>query len=254
VLYCSCRHTFLPYVDILFISYVCTLYIACLCTFSYFVLPLDLEELKDNCIRQFQAKIDVSLCCEPPAKRTKTSAAAAANRVLAGTSTKKDEPFYDHDVYTLNLPYHNKIRDNVYDLAHQFSNTVKHILTWTKNHKKQDKVVFTNAMRTMETDVLNRFPELKYMENPPQGRRKYPTPPWVTSTARQKKIDSLANFKLKVPSDWPTVRSLFESLKHRKSSENLLMAGPVGFYFLRLTDMRDDYRDAFIELLRILQK
>ena len=92
------------------------------------------------------------------------------------------------------------------------------------------------------------------MDNPPKGRRKNPTPPWVTSPARQEQIDSLANFKLKVPADWPTVRSLFESLKHRKSAENLLMAGPVGFYFLRLTDMREDYRDAFIELLSLLQK
>ena len=215
---------------------------------------IDLEELTANCVREFGSKIDAALCCEAPAKRTKTSAVAAANRVRAGTSRKEDEAFYDNDVYTLLLPYHNKIRDNLYDLAHQFSNTVKHILTWTKNHKKADKVVFSNAVRSMETDDLQRFPDLKHMANPPRGRRKYPTPPWVTSLTRQKEIDTLADFKLKVPADWPTVRSLFESLKHRKSSENLLMAGPVGFYFLRLTDMRHDYRDVFIELLAILQK
>ena len=215
---------------------------------------VEFEELKDDCIRNFKSMIDTSECCEPPTKRTKNSAAEAADRVLDGTSSKRDEPFYDHDIYTLNLSYHDKICHNVYDLAHQFSNTVKHILTWTKNHTKKDKVVFNNATRTLETNVLKRFPELKFMENPPRGRKKYPTPPWVTSTARQNQIDSLANFKLKVPQDWPTVRSLFESLKHRKTSENLLMAGPVGFYFLRLTDIRDDYRDAFIELLRLLQK
>jgi hypothetical protein len=131
---------------------------------------------------------------------------------------------------------------------------VKHILTWTKNHKKHDKVVFTEALRSLETDKLKRFPQLKKILKPRKGERTYPVPPWVTSTPRQKEIDSLANFKLKVPADWPTVRSLFESLKHRKSSENLLMAGPVGFYFLRLTDMRTDYRDAFIDLLFILQR
>ena len=208
----------------------------------------------ENCIAEFGEKIDADLCCQPPTKRTKTSAGAAANRVLQGLSRPSNEPFYDHDVYTTNLPYHNKIRDVLYDLAHQFANTVKQILTWTKNHTKKDKVVFTSALRSFETEDLNRFPSLQYKENPERGRRKNPVPPWVTSTERQKQIDTLADFKLKVPTDWPTVRSLFESLKHRKCTENLLMAGPVGFYFLRLTDMRFDYRDAFIELLHILQR
>ena len=65
---------------------------------------------------------------ECPAKRTKESAIASGNRVQQGAAKKKDEAYHDVDIFTVALWYHDKVKDNMYDNAHQFANAIKQLL------------------------------------------------------------------------------------------------------------------------------
>ena len=83
----------------------------------------------------------------PPTKRTKKEAVDAGNRVLAGESVEKDEPYRDVDIYTTTLWYHDKIAHTMYDLAHQFGNVIKHMLTYIRNTNKKGTVKFSTDVR-----------------------------------------------------------------------------------------------------------
>jgi hypothetical protein len=189
---------------------------------------------------------------ERPPKRTKTSAIAAANRVLSGESARGDEAYFDVDEYTLSLWYHHKINHTLYDLAHQFTNVIKHIFNWMKNTTSDKKLKFTTAVRAFETKYMGRFPDLRENSesNNPQGL-KYPKPPWVARN--QAEIDSLPSL-CKCPSKWSAYRKMFAHLGFAKSSETLLFAGDVGAYTLRHVDMDPVYRDLFIEVLRLIER
>ena len=59
---------------------------------------------------------------------------------------------------------------------------------------------------------------------------------------------------MKLPSCYPTVRSVFLDLGFMKTAETLLLAGDAGAYILSLLDIEPVYRDLFIELLRLIQR
>ena len=48
------------------------------------------------------------------------------------------------------------------------------------------------------------------------------------------------------------VRKVFEDLDFMKTSELLLLGGPVGVYILGLTDIRNDYKKQFSSLLTLI--
>ena len=187
---------------------------------------------------------------QPPAKRTKQSAIDSGNRVLTGQATKPNEAYWDVDIFTQLLWYHNKIDHTLYDLAHQFTNMIKHTFGWMKNITSNSTVKFTPVVRTFETKIMGRFPELKPIELK-NGQKKNPKAPWVAKNAAE--VDQLARL-CKVPSGWADLRMMFKDLGFAKSPETLLFAGHVGGYTLRHVDMDDDYRSMFIELYRMIEK
>jgi hypothetical protein len=165
-----------------------------------------------------------------PAKRTKTSAIASGNRVLSGESARSDEAYFDVDHYTLSLWYHHKIRHTLYDLAHQFTNIIKHIFNWMRNTTTTNKLKFNPVVRAFETMQMGRFKDL-----------------------RTDQVDALASL-CKSVAGWATYRKMFAHLGFAKSSETLLFAGDVGAYTLRHVDIDPRYRSLFIEVLRLIER
>ena len=219
-------------------------------------LPETAKSLRDDYKEEFAEVASVwPSAFEPrPAKRTKLNAIASGNRVLRGESRFKDEAYKDVDNYTTSLWYHDKIKHTLYDLAHQFANVIKHMLKYMKNKKKGDKLVFTPKERSHEVDVLGRFPELSVVTGKrKKGEQKFPMPPWVASSSSQREVDSLADI-LKIPAEWPAVRSIFRDLGFMKTSETLLLAGDAGAYLIRVADIPSKYCALFIELVRIIQR
>jgi hypothetical protein len=189
-----------------------------------------------------------------PPKRTKRSAIESGNRVLTQQSTRHNEAYTDIDCYTQSLWYHNKILHTLYDLAHQFTNIIKHTFNWMKNTTTKNSVKFTPAVRGFETMTMSRFPGLKAISVRVPGSNKpkfqYPKPPWVATNAKE--VDRLPSL-CRVPLGWAAYRSMFKDLGFAKSSETLLFAGDVGGYTLRHVEMDADYRAMFLELFRIVE-
>jgi len=185
-----------------------------------------------------------------PPKRTKTSAIDSGNRVLTNQSTKPKEAYHDVDHYTQSLWYHDKILHTLYDLAHQFTNMIKHIFNWMKNTTTKNTVKFNPTVRAFETNTMDRFPDLRVIKLG-NGSLRYPKAPWIAQNATE--VDTLASL-CRVPAGWAAYRKMFDDLGFAKSSETLLFAGDVGGYTLRHVDMDADYRGMFIALFRIIEK
>ena len=192
----------------------------------------------------------------PLQRRTKKDAIDAGNRVLSGASVETNEPYKDVDIYTTTLWYHDKIKHTMYDLAHQFGNVIKHMLSYIRNTNKKGKLKFSHEARTYETETLQRFPLLRADMRPKKVRKDEPKrrqTPWVASKQVQNAIDDLLP-QMKLPSCYPTVRSVFLDLGFMKTAETLLLAGDAGAYILSLLDIEPEYRDLFIELLRLIER
>ena len=167
-----------------------------------------------------------------------------------------NEPYKDVDIYTTTLWYHDKIKHTMYDLAHQFGNVIKHMLSYIRNTNKKGKLKFSHEARTYETETLQRFPLLRADMRPKNVRKDEPKrrqAPWVASKQVQNAIDDLLP-QMKLPSCYPTVRSVFLDLGFMKTAETLLLAGDAGAYILSLLDIEPVYRDLFIELLRLIER
>jgi hypothetical protein len=192
----------------------------------------------------------------PPRKRTKKEAVKAGNRVLSGESAEKKEAYRDVDIYTTDLWYHDKIEHTMYDLAHQFGNIIKHMLNYIRNTNKKGTVKFSPEVRTYETETLQRFEGLRADMRPTKERGKnpkFPKPPWVASKPVQNAIDELMPH-LRLPSCYPGVRSLFVDLGFMKTAETLLLAGDAGAYIMSHLDLAPNYRELFIEVLRLIAR
>jgi len=187
---------------------------------------------------------------QPPRKRTKKSAIDSGNRVLTKQAKRIDEAYFDVDIYTVSLWYHDKINHTLYDLAHQFTNMIKHTFNWMKNTTTKNAQKFSPVVRRFETKNMSRFPELKpiILNN---GKQRYPKAPWVAQNTTA--VDQLASL-CQVPTGWADLRMMFKDLGFAKSSETLLFAGDVGGYTLRHVEMDDDYRSMFIALYRMIEK
>jgi hypothetical protein len=227
-------------------------------------LPLSHSLRKDYAVEFAKHPGLAELATQPaPKKRKKQESIDSANRVLAAASknksahetAKKQEAFYDVDVFTQLLPYFDRIKHNVYGQEHQFNNVIKQILTVVKNHKAQNELVFKPSIREYEVEVLGRFPELKKLTEQQAKARKlpmYPNPPWVSTKGNQEAVESIISH-LRVPAGWPSLRKIFSHLGFMKTAECLQLAGPIGAYFFKQLDIDHSYRDAFIDLLYLLR-
>ena len=219
------------------------------CVFTSLVFSADDHPLRAEYAKEFEAYPELASLASlpPPDRRTKASAIASGNRVRTGQTNIKDEAFRDVDLFTTSLWYHDKILHTLYDNAHQFANVIKHILIFIHN-LAGTKVNFKESQRDYEIQTLGRFPDLA-----PNSERKRPPPPWTASKSNAEAIDNLAR-DLKVPSRWPAIRKIFAHKLFMKTAELLLLGGDAGSYFINLTDIRDDYKALFIELLRLLER
>ena len=195
----------------------------------------------------------------PPPKRTKQSAIASGNRVLSGQSKKKEEAFYDVDIFTQSLWYHDKIKHTLYDNAHEFTNVIKQTFNFMMDKNKKNKKWFTTARRAFENNSMKRFPHLRPVVTCERvkGQKKlvtrYPRAGWVASKESISIVDHLPE-TCKVPSGWADFRQMFEHIGHAKSAETLLLAGDVGAYLLRHVDINPKIRALFIELFRLIER
>ena len=158
---------------------------------------------------------------------------------------RDSEAYWDVDLYTTSLWYHDKILHTLYDNAHQFANVILQTLIFVGNYAGQ-QVRFKPKQREYECKVLGRFQVLT------DSGKTTTRPPWVASKENQAEIDELAS-SLKVPSSWAPVRKIFEHKLHMKSAEKLQLGGNMGAYFIRLMDIDIEYKNAFIELMYALQ-
>ena len=219
-------------------------------------LPEGKDALRDAYEEEFAAVDDLAAFAGEgrPKKRTKKEAVASGNRVRQGEAKEKDEAFKDVDHHTSMLWYHDKIKHTLYDLAHQLANVLKHILKFMKNKQKKDKQVFTPAARAYEVETLGRFPHLaKRVGKQRKGVPLYSKAPWVSPQVNQDELDSLPD-KVGYPTNWPALRAIYKDLGFMKTSETLLLAGDVGAYVLRHAGIDPEYRDLFIEVLRVIER
>ena len=187
----------------------------------------------------------------PPPARTKASAVASGNRVLALESTKKAEAYYDVDWFTQLLWYHDKIAHTMYDLAHEFSNVIKQTFNFMLNKNKKNKLNFTVKKRSFENDKMQRLLHLLPIKK--ENKTIYPRPGWVASKKGVQAVDALPE-KCRVPSGWADFRKMFEHLGPAKTAEALLMAGDAGAYVLKHADIDENIRDLFILMFRIIER
>ena len=214
------------------------------------------DALREAYAAVFEANDDLAAFAEEgrPPKRNKASAVASGNRVRRGEAKEKDEAYKDVDHHTTMLWYHDKIKHTLYDLAHQLANVLKQILKFSKDKQKQDRKVFTPDARAYEVETLGRFPELAEKKGKKQkGESKWPKPPWVSPPANQDDVNSLPG-RVQYPTGWPALRAIFLDLGFMKTSETLLLAGDVGAYVLRHAGIAPEYRDLFIEVLRVIER
>jgi hypothetical protein len=186
-----------------------------------------------------------------PRARTHASSIESGRRVQAREAKETDEAFKGVDVYSKLLPYHDKQRHTIYDLAHNGANTVKDVAFMVGNgHAVVEGKRFSAKKRKVEND-LGRFPSLRPGADPPPGTRKRKTgavPPWVVTKKRQDFMDALPKV-CKLPKEFPRFRKWFRDCAFMKTAEALQLAGPLGAYVLQFADCDDGMRDLFIKLL-----
>jgi hypothetical protein len=216
---------------------------------AYFFTGKEYASLRKRYAKEFAAVPELAALAEqdPPAKRTKAEAVAAGNRVLSGKSTRAEEAFYDVDLHTARLWYHDKIKHSWPDSAHQYANVIKQTFKYVLNKKAPKKVLFSQKLRDFETKVLGRFQELRTKA---KSTRKLP--PWAASKASKDEHSRIVE-QLQTPSSWAAVRDLNTANQGMKTSEHLLLAGPAGKYLLRHFELQAEYKRLFIELLDLIQ-
>ena len=105
--------------------------------------------------------------------------------------------------------------------------------------------LFSEARREYNQETLERYDDLR-----PTKKRKLARPPWDFSNKRQKQIDDMTR-ELKYPSGW-SVHVLFEHAGSMKTTEKLLMLGPVGAYLFSFGDCDEDFLKEIISLFTLL--
>jgi hypothetical protein len=182
-------------------------------------LTLSAVDQRKRYKREFAACAEVAELYNklPPALRTKAGSIRAGQQVENKTVKPLKSPYKGVDVFTKTLPYHDKNAHTIYDQAHQFSNVIKQSFTYVKNKKSKTKLTFTKEDRNHEQKKMKRFLNMG------------PRPPWVASKKNMDAMDAHTTV-LKTPTCWPEYRKVFKDLGFLKTSETLLLAGPVPTY------------------------
>ena len=137
--------------------------------------------------------------------------------------------------------YFNVVWQSINDPFHEIANTVKDTfrLLMSSDADKAKGMKFSGKRKHYEKDTLGRF----------QGGR----PPFQASGPNRDAIDAFVqSSRFRLPSVWPAIPSLFEGFGKLKGAERLLLAGPLGVFFLQFVDCREDIRDLLVCLLVLL--
>jgi hypothetical protein len=188
------------------------------------------------------------------------------------------EAFFGVDVYSELLPYHDKVRHNLYDVSHELANTIKKMIGLTGNGARVgastvvSKESYVGPKREWEENVLGRFRNCvsdkklddkkkkndksfvpaRFHRDTPRKKEKHADPlPWVTTDRAQNLIDTMPDVCKRV-AGWPALRKLFKDRIYLKTSEWLQYAGPVGAYCAQFMDCDPEVRDLFIDLMYAL--
>lgn len=183
-----------------------------------------------------------------PAKRKRQEALDSAARVLKRPKDKavrKEESFVTTTPFA-RLPYHDVTKHCLIDLAHTIGNLVKLLLGTVVNITSKNVAKFAKTNRTFEVTSLGRF---RYLES--TAAKKKCTPKWIASKKVWESIEQ-AQRKLQFPKEWPRPGKLFTKCNQLKTSELLLLAGPVGVYIFQQLDIDPAIRANMITILRLL--
>jgi hypothetical protein len=112
------------------------------------------------------------------------------------------------DIFTKLLRYWNKAVQNIFDPAHNVSNTMKDVYKWVGRHDG----IF-NAKRKAFSRALGRTADKT-------------TPAWANKTKNKKLCDGLVS-KLVLPTKWPRPRYIFEHINRLSTSEAMMLAGQL---------------------------
>jgi hypothetical protein len=82
-----------------------------------------------------------------PAVRTHADAVDEGKLVASGRKTRKESVLVELDVFSELMPGWDKVKQNKYDLAHEFGNIVKHIFTFIRNRKGSKGAVLFNPRK-----------------------------------------------------------------------------------------------------------
>jgi hypothetical protein len=156
------------------------------------------------------------------------------------TKVKKiiqQEPFKDEAVF---FKYFGEDWDMIkriaVDPAHQFTNLVKDYLALVLD---LDSKKFRAEDLTKEQEH-GRFRDIEMKSVPWHVSKKY------------KNILSKLQKSLKIPEGWPMMLDFFSDEYERiKMAEAMAFTDDVGLYFSNLTDIEKDYKELFVELLKL---
>ncbi len=163
--------------------------------------------------------------------------------------------FHGVDAFTRTLTYWDKIRNVVYDPAHEHSNMIKHIVNMIKDKSKKNKVIFNAKARMREAATR---PGMKKYALRRSGSHVAPRyvrrlPDWQTDDKGKKMLDSLKRI-CHVPSSFPPLRKWIKNTAFVKCTEWYLLTGDTGAFFLRTSGIRGKIRSLWIQLLRIMER
>jgi len=118
--------------------------------------------------------------------------------------------------------------------------------TLRSNNGKSKGQHFSAKRRDFERDECGRF-----IDDESKNWR----PAFQTSLEKQREIDTFVQSRvLRLPTGWPAARYVFDKLNRLSCSELLLMAGPLGLYFLHFCDVDPHIKTLFTQLINCLER
>jgi hypothetical protein len=147
-----------------------------------------------------------------------------------------DSWFRGVDIWSSNLAYWDRIRQNINDPAHELANLVMHIISMIGNLERQK----FNPKRRAFAKQCNQVQDKK-------------RPKWHCSDRQKEYMDWIVK-QLRLPKSWPQARYFFHHLYRLGCAEALLFAGPLGVYMIEFADIDDDIKKAFCDLLWLCEK
>ena len=179
-----------------------------------------------------------------PRNMTAALAYASAARVEAGyldADQLQLECFHGFNVWTQTLYYFNIIFQTINDPFHEIANTIRDIFNLLRNYGKGMHYGQRSTRRAYEL-AIGRF----------EGDERAPF--HISNAAKQALDNFVQSGQMRLPSSWPRVRFGFTHFNRHSCSEKILLAGPLGLYYLQFCDIDPEIRSIFVDLVNCLKQ